>query len=676
MAFTLSAARVVSSKPRRRFQLAAALSLGLLSACGPNASIDTSEPTAEQTPPPASPSPATNQNFVVPPASTGPAAKPSAPPASSAATPTAMSPMTQPPQVSTPAPMPPVLPSTSGSTSPAATGAPLPTPRIRVSEAEFPQGIREILERRCVSCHTYGDRDPIGWGSALDLSRMIDSGIVVPGDPNNSRLIDRVAVRADMPYNGARLSGAEVQALRAWIANLSRAPATQPRTDRQILDRLVADGASTRPSDTRYLSLTHFFDEHRAPEEIKAAEEVLTLSLNSLSRRAALVALEPVDAERSLFRFRLSALGWSESEWNELTSFYPYCLRSDDSRHNAVYARLRTEAPFVRGDWFVATATRPPLYQRLLDLPDTLNELADSLGVDIENNLNHPGQSRPTRVARIGFRSSGVSGHNRIIDRHERSNGGYFWVSYDFNSSVGRADIRENPLGPSTINARNFEHTFIPAGGELIWTLPNGLYGYMLVDGAGRSVNAAPKDIVRDLRRGGGAVETGVSCFGCHGITGMNRPRIYDEITAFAEEHRNQFSRAELDEIRALYPTNGAEILSADADRYLAVTDALGLRRAVSGVVEYDDFINLVGGYEAKLGLRGAAVELGLSEQTTRTLVSSGRNEDALPLVLSDPLVTRQDFVCRFRALATRQVRNARFCANTFTAPEVRASCP
>jgi mono/diheme cytochrome c family protein len=559
-------------------------------------------------------------------------------------------------------------------TVPTTGGSALPAPIIRVSEAELPVGVRDILERRCVSCHTYGERDPAGWGSALDVSRMIDAGIVVPGDPDNSRLYNRVAVRADMPFNGARLSGAEVQIMRAWIANLPRPAAPQPRTDRQILDLLVTDSQS-RPNDTRYLSFAQFFDAHRAPEEMKAASEVLSLVLNSLSRKSTLVIPEAVDANRTIFRFRLSALGWNADDWDELIAFYPYCLRSDDSRHVALYNRLGSEAPYVRADWFVATATRPPLYQRLLRLPDTLNELAETLDVDIEDDLNHPGAARPTRVSRIGFRSSGVSSHNRIIDRHQRSGGGYMWVSYDFDDDTGRSNIRDNPLGPQSIDQRNFAHTFTPAGGEVIWTLPNGLFGYMLVDSAGRSVDVAAKEIVRDLRRPGGAVENGVSCFGCHGVTGMNRPRAYDEIVTFAEEHKNQFSSQELQEIRALYPTNGASILTTDADRYLKAADAAGVSRVVTGVVEYDEFITLVGEYEAKLGLRGAALELGVSEAAARSLVQSGRNEDALPLTLSDPLVARNDFVCRFRSLASRSVRNARFCAGTFTAPEVEQVC-
>ena len=63
--------------------------------------------------------------------------------------------------------------------------------------------VQALLSSKCAGCHTYGQADPAGWGSVLDVSRMIDSDIVVPGDPNNSRLIDRVAVAVGGPDDWA-----------------------------------------------------------------------------------------------------------------------------------------------------------------------------------------------------------------------------------------------------------------------------------------------------------------------------------------------------------------------------------------------------------------------------------------------------------------------------------------
>jgi mono/diheme cytochrome c family protein len=572
-----------------------------------------------------------------------------------------MNPMTPP----APTPMPMPMPTPSGL-------PPLPTPNILVSEIEMPTAVRQILERRCSACHTYGERDPIGWGSVLDLSRMISADVVVPGDPDHSRMWNRVAVRADMPYNGQRLTAPELQVLRSWIGNLNR-PTQKPRSHEELLDAIVADQAKQKPAnDYRYVSFAHFADERRAPEELQSAVSVFSVVLNSLSRKATLVRPEPADPGRTLYRFRLSDLGWGQDEWDKLISFYPYCLRSDKAPHRTLYDRLQTEAPYLRGDWFIATATKPPLYEFLLDIPATLQELEEDLRIDIKTNLE---KAKPEAV-RIGFRSSGVSAHNRMIERHKLGNaGGFFWISYDFNSDVDRADLRENPLGPLNLNIKNFQNAFDHAGGEVIYTLPNGMQAYLLVNAAGTRIDTAPKEIVKDPRRRPGAVENGISCIGCHGVTGMNKPRVYDEILRYAEDHKNRFPKRELDEIRALYPTNGDQILSEDAARYLKVMEAAGGARVDPGTIEYDAFINLVGQYEGKVGLRAGAMELGLDVAAARALVTQGRNEDALPIELGDPLVTRDDFVCRMRRIMPTIGARAQFCRGTFTEQQVRQLC-
>jgi hypothetical protein len=537
----------------------------------------------------------------------------------------------------------------------------------------MPNAVHSILSSRCGGCHTYGERDPIGWGSVTDLSRMIASDIVVPGDPDKARMWNRVAVRADMPFNGQRLTGPEIQVLRAWMGNLNR-PVQKPRTHEQLLDLIVADQAKVRAqgNDHRYISFAHFVDERRSPEEMLAAEQVLGVVINSLSRRAQIVKLEPADPGRSIFRFRLSQLGWNRDDWDRMMEFYPYCLRSDRAAVRAVYDRLGTESPMIRGDWFVATATKPPLYHELLDLPDTLEELEDDLNIDIEANINR--QPRPTAV-RIGFRSSGVSAFNRMIERHRLgNNGGYFWISYDFDDDDDRADLRANPLGPAEFDRQNFNRRFEHAGGEVIYSLPNGMQAYLLLAANGQRLDVAPKEIVKDPRRRAGAVENGISCIGCHN-QGMNRPRVYDEIVKYAEEHRNDFQNRELTAIRALYPTNGAQILDTDSARYLTAMQAAGGRRPDPGVVEYDDFINLVGQYEAKVGLRGGAMELGLEPAAAAALVQRGRAEDNLPTNLADPLVTRDDFVCRMRRIVTTIGSRPQFCRGTFTEDLVRDVC-
>ena len=65
-------------------------------------------------------------------------------------------------------------------------------------------------------------------------------------------------------------------------------------------------------------------------------------------------------------------------------------------------------------DWFIATASLPPLYHDILDLPETDRELEERLEVNVVENIrNAPGK----RVWRAGFNDSGVSNHNRVVER-------------------------------------------------------------------------------------------------------------------------------------------------------------------------------------------------------------------------------------------------------------------
>ena len=140
------------------------------------------------------------------------------------------------------------------------------------------------------------------------------------------------------------------------------------------------------------------------------------------------------------------------------------------------------------------------MYHELLSLPSTVQELEAELNVDVfDNLLNAPG----VRVWRAGFNNSGVSNHNRVVERHTSQHGAY-WKSYDFAGSVGTQNIFVHPL--------DFTHD----GGEIIFNLPNGLQGYYLVDGNGLRLDEAPISIVSNPAASDPTVRNGISCIGCH----------------------------------------------------------------------------------------------------------------------------------------------------------------
>jgi mono/diheme cytochrome c family protein len=94
-----------------------------------------------------------------------------------------------------------------------------PPPPPPAAEPDLPAEVRALLERRCAGCHVSGPRDAAGWGSVLDVPRMVEARIVVPGDPGHSPLIGQLVV-GEMPRKGPRLRAPEVELLERWIRGM------------------------------------------------------------------------------------------------------------------------------------------------------------------------------------------------------------------------------------------------------------------------------------------------------------------------------------------------------------------------------------------------------------------------------------------------------------------------
>jgi hypothetical protein len=192
------------------------------------------------------------------------------------------------------------------------------------------------------------------------------------------------------------------------------------------------------------------------------------------------------------------------------------------------------------------------------------------------------------RVARAGFTASGISVNNRVIERHVTRHGA-LWRSYDFASSVGRENVFDHPLD------------FEPAGGEIIFNLPNGLQGYMLVDGTGRRIDKAPTKIVSDPARPDRAVVAGVSCMSCHVHGVIERA---DEVRATSREA----------DVLRLYPP--ADLFAAAQAEDVARFDAA--LTEIGAELTGEPIALLVARHEAALDGGLAAAELGLTVEELR----------------------------------------------------------
>jgi mono/diheme cytochrome c family protein len=95
---------------------------------------------------------------------------------------------------------------------------------LKANRVDFAKQIQPLLARKCYACH--GPDQAEGGLRLTDRDSALaetDSGdfAILPGDPNASALISRVTSEVEgerMPPEGDRLSDAEVELLRQWIA--------------------------------------------------------------------------------------------------------------------------------------------------------------------------------------------------------------------------------------------------------------------------------------------------------------------------------------------------------------------------------------------------------------------------------------------------------------------------
>ena len=172
------------------------------------------------------------------------------------------------------------------------------------------------------------------------------------------------------------------------------------------------------------------------------------------------------------------------------------------------------------------------------------------------NLVNAPG----VRVWRAGFKNSGVSNHNRVVERHTSRYGAY-WKSYDFAGSAGRQNILTHPL--------NFTHD----GGEVIFNLPNGLQGYYLSNASGLRLDEAPISIVSNPAASDPTVRNGISCIGCH-TEGMKT--FEDEVRAVIQSNPNPpYNKAQALRLYVEQSVMDARV-SEDMETYRVALEATG----------------------------------------------------------------------------------------------------
>jgi hypothetical protein len=532
----------------------------------------------------------------------------------------------------------------------------IPVPTEKVALAAF-----NALENNCSRCHQAGPtlkraKPAKNFGNILHLDELAhDPNFILPGNPDGSHLFIQIA-KKEMPYDcyqefdcKAEPSEAEVQAVYDWIKSLGDV-AVAACTGRKVIDEetIVTEIAADldqqqdhRRKGMRYITLSHFYTACAEETDMVRYRQGVVKLLNSLSRNSDVLKMRTIDPERTIIAFNLDDLDWTEADWNRIIGTYPYAMKPETTAYDTVASLTGTPLPWLRGDWFGFTASRPPLYYELLKLPVSFAELEKQADVNIQSDIEK------FLAKRAGFQKSGVSKHNRLIERHAIPTG-YFWTSYDFKGDRPEQSLFVHPLGP--VGADAFKHD----GGESIFSLPNGFQAYYLNTAKGDRLDKGPTEIVLDDSQLDRAVTNGISCFGCHN-QGIRQGT--DEIRKHVLSDRT-FSKDIRTQVEALYPApeEFKLLLDEDANRFRNAMIRAGLDPEIDSQKVGVESINYLSkAYEKSIDLKIAAAEYGLAAEVfAQGLADAGGEAGQLKRRLEQGVLPREILEAEFKDLIVK----------------------
>jgi len=545
--------------------------------------------------------------------------------------------------------------------------------------------VKEYLKTYCGECHT--DASEGGFDYAEDLPKLASSKLVKRNKPDESPLWRRIESK-EMPATGASAFPKEEDSaiVKRWIA--AGAPVNFGKVDRPIVSAaemlnaidkdLKALPASARPF-TRYLEIRHLNNQTSggafllSEEQLDAFRGGLSTLVNSLSWQRNVVPLVAVpDTSGTVLRLDLrnyttsarelanmgikglqgssdnwtyeDGFGLTPSAWDKIGKNDTYHVQYSGATADYIRQATHSNFPTIRGDLFVFIAGRSNnsadsstdkfLYYKILGIGPNFEDFNKALfrGRTISDMLSQG----DTTIVRSGFAQSGVSDHNRLIERHvipsykspARSDS-FYWLSYDFSGSAGNEHLESHPLGPADVfqNLNHGKHVFSHAGGEVIFSLPNGLHGYLLFTSKGELLDQAPSNIVRYLDGKHSIVYNGVSCMDCHKMGMIEKAdTIFDHI----QDNRSEYTDEELYIANRLYlgqPALLTKIFNRDSKSYLSSkaksTQVSGVQTSADGIGVTDLHASAVSDlfdhFNGDLTISTAASEVDLDEATFLT---------------------------------------------------------
>jgi len=451
-----------------------------------------------------------------------------------------------------------------------------------------------VLNSNCGSCH--GTNLPPGAESGNmnyinDINQLVANGKVQPLNSAGSRIIVRMK-DGSMPPTASgrpRVTDADISTVAQFIDNPRFWPGLDDgaqgcqdqlftfddlyQTIARDLQTLDADDALT----ARYISLTNRYTAGVcADTSLDKDRQALFKMVNALSTETTVEVPVPVDADETIYRIDIEDYGWDEpvtvvnadgsttdfvDKWEAIVANNPYAVPFVGDDADDAVNDTGTTVPVQFADSMLDIATIGNLYYALIDVnvQDTLdNFILNDLQIDVDQNLIDEDQ------VRAGTTRSRISRQDRMVQRDEiEVRQGVLWQSFDFEDDDANQSLFEDPFG------------FAEGGTEAIFTLANGMLGFVIADE--NSAIVEDSDILLDTNQNNFRAVTSISCSNCH--SGGLIP-VVDEVREIALENArvSQLDADEVEQLENVFPEaqEFARIVEGDSTNFFkrALADA------------------------------------------------------------------------------------------------------
>jgi len=511
-----------------------------------------------------------------------------------------------------------------------------------------------VLAANCGQCHGNSltpQSAQAGMNYINDIDKLVETGKIIPLNSAGSRVIQRM-VRREMPPVSSGLpavTDADITTVSQYIDNPRFWPDVAPTggdcsKDGQVVDfdelfQEVNDDLRNADNDDqpffRYISITNRFTAGTCADALDKDRDGLTKMMNMLSIDASIETPVPVNSDETLYRIDLRDFQWDRAVsvngqnfadvWEAIAANNPYAVEFVGDDADDAKADSQTVFPIQFADQMMDVAIIGNLYYAIINVDvnqPLANFISVDLGIDVDQNTLDEEQIR------AGTTKSRISRQDRLVQRDDiEVRSGALWQSFDFEDNANES-IFEDPFN------------FTPGGTEAIFTLPNGMLGFIIADANDAIVEDS--DILLDTNQNNFRAITSVSCSNCH-ATGFIP--VVDEVrdVAIANARDIGLNRDEVEQLEGIYvsPQEFARQITDDSDQFFKNA----LQRAELPVQGGDPVSNVFLRFDQDMRLADAAGDLGLTpDELSRNL------NDLNPVLstLDRNTIDRDDFTAVF----------------------------